>query len=602
MRKAHFLNPTTKVTRPHRIIFFDTETNQTQLINDETLHTLKLGVAQLYDYQRSEGMIFREEHLIETTEGFWNWLDTCCWQGKTTYLVAHNIVFDLSVMGGFKRLAEIGWTLDSFYSKSMISIFRWSKGKCDLIGLDNGNFFRGKLAKWGEVVGVSKLVVDFDTVTVDDLLTYCRRDVSIMVHLWETWLSFLDEHKCGAFKPTVASTAFNAWRFRSVSARVHIHDDQSVIELERAAYRGARTECLWVGERDDGPFYYLDVNNMYGYVMQEYTFPTFLVGTSVENDLYQLAYKLTRYDVIAEVEIEIDEPWFPQMNGAFTCYPVGRFTTTLTTPELKLCIDKGWLLSVGRIACYRSSKLFADYVHEFRAIRLEYERQGMDGYAKICKLLVNSLYGKFGQRGFKQELIGECPPRVVKREEVYDLKNEQHYDYVYLAGRIYREWREGESHNSFPAICAHVTAYARLFLYSLVRSVPQEHAFYMDTDSLIVDGVGYNSLKSYVDPDTLGMLKVEVKSPYLIIYAPKDYKMEGRSKRKGIKHDAEEIEPGTFRQTQWMGLPGIIRDGISEGFKTKEVTKHQKRVIHSGEVLLSGYVLPFRFSEPQPPS
>ena len=596
MRKAHFLNPTTKETRPQRIIFFDTETNQTLLGENETLHILKMGVAQLYDYSRSDGMTFREEHLIETIEGFWSWVDGCCWQGKTTYLVAHNIVFDLSVVGGFKRLAEIGWTLDSFYSKSMISIFRWSKDRCNLIGLDNGNFFRGKLEKWGKLVGLPKLEVDFETVSDRKLLAYCRRDVQIMVRSWLVWLDFLDKHKCGAFKPTIASTALNAWRFRFDDAIVHIHDDETVIELERQAYRGARTECLWVGSRDDGPFYYLDVNNMYGYIMQEYSFPTYLVGMSDNNDPYQLAYKLARYDVIAEVEVEIDEPWFPQTKGPFTCYPVGRFQTVLTTPELKLCIDKGWIRSVGRISCYRSSKLFEDYVHEFRQIRLEYEREGQEGYAKICKLLVNSLYGKFGQRGFKQELIGECPPHVVKREEVYDVKHDKHYDYIFIAGHIYREWREGESHNSFPAICAHVTAYARLHLYSLVRSVPQRHVYYMDTDSLIVDEIGYKALKLLIHPHDLGMLKVEVVSPYLIIYAPKDYKMEGRSKRKGIKPDAVEIEPGVFEQTQWMGLPGIIRDGINEGFKTKEITKHQKRLIRSGEVLPSGVIVPFRFA------
>ena len=72
-------------------------------------------------------MTFREEHLITEPGDFWKWVDRRCWTGRTTYLVAHNIVFDLNVVGGFKRLADLDWTLDSFYSKSMISIFRWSK-------------------------------------------------------------------------------------------------------------------------------------------------------------------------------------------------------------------------------------------------------------------------------------------------------------------------------------------------------------------------------------------------------------------------------------------------------------------------------------------
>jgi len=320
----------------------------------------------------------------------------------------------------------------------------------------------------------------------------------------------------------------------------------------------------------------------------------------VENSsLDDLIYKLARYDVIAQVTIDIDEPWFPQLSSGFTCYPVGIFETTLTTPELKLCIEKGWIRSVGMVACYRANDLFADYVDEFRRIRQDYEDRGLDGFAKTCKLFINSLYGKFGQRGFNQELVGSCDSSIVKREEVYDVKHDTHYDYIYLAGHIYREWRAGESHNSFPAICAHVTAYARLHLYGLVRSVPKDHVYYMDTDSLIVDQEGHDALLEFIRPHVLGMLKIEVVSPWLTIYAPKDYKMEGRLKTKGIKPNAVEVEPGVFAQTQFMRLQGLIREGITEGFITKEITKTQKRIIHSGEVSPSGWVAPFRFAEPQ---
>lgn len=600
LRKAHLLRPTKKVTRPQRVIFFDTETNQVKLGDNETLHTLKLGIAQLYSFSSASGMTFREEHRIQSVEGFWSWVDKNCWNGKTTHIVAHNIVFDLAVLGGFKSLADLGWKLESYYSKSMVSIFRWRKGRQRLEGLDNGNFFRGKLETWGSVVGLPKMDVDFTTVSEADLLTYCRRDVSIMVRLWETWLSFLDEHECGAFKPTVASTAFNAWRYRFMPSGVYIHNVRSVIELERRSYRGARTECLWVGSRDDGPFYYLDVNNMYGYIMQRYTFPSYLVGSSDNLDFYRLAYKLKRYDVIANVRIEVDEPWFPQTENGFTCYPLGTFDAVLTTPELKLCIRKGWLRGVGRTAWYRSLPMFSDYVQEFNQIRHNYEAQDLDGYAKICKLLVNSLYGKFGQKGFKQEIVGECDPGVMKREEVFDVEANRFFDQVYLGGRVYREWREGESYNSFPAICAHVTAYARLYLYGLIRLVADGHAYYMDTDSLIVDRRGYRSLKPYIKPQVLGSLKVEVKSPWLTIHAPKDYAMAGRSKIKGVRKGSQELEPGVFAHTQFMRLQGLIREGMTLGIRSKEGTKTQRREIHSGEVLETGWVLPFRFGLPQP--
>ena len=381
---------------------------------------------------------------------------------------------------------------------------------------------------------------------------------------------------------------------------VHIHIDEKALRLERESYKGGRTECLWVGERNDGPFYYLDVNNMYGYILATEKFPAGLYNYSDHVSLYRLAYKLERHAVVADVTIEVDEPWFPYKIEGRTCYPVGRFRTTLTTPELKLCIDRGWMVEVHSMAWYREEKLFSDYVITFNKLRRDYERQGNKGFAKICKLLVNGLYGKFGQRSLKIEQIGECDPSIVKRERVYDVETDEVFDQVYLAGFIYRERKEGESFHSFPAIAAHVTAYARLFLYSLANSVSDYHVFYMDTDSLVVDETGFKQLQNKIAPGVLGALKIEQTSPWLKINAPKDYSMQGRFKLKGVSPTAERLSEGVYKQTHWLKLAGLIREGLTEGYITKEIVKHQLRIIHSGVVLPSGWVQPFHLPLPQP--
>lgn len=600
LRPPHMLNPTVSNTRPRRIIFFDTETNQTDLEDGKTLHTIKLGVAR-YCYYTRDGQFKRGEELVFRSEGeFWQWVDMNKLSEHKTYVVAHNLVFDLSVLDGFKELAILGWELTSFYSKSYISIFRWRKGKHRLIGLDNGNFFAGKLEKWGEVFDLPKMEVDFETVNDEDLLNYCRRDVDIMIECWRSWLTFLDEHDCGAFKPTVASTAFNAWRYKSDDALIHVHSDEEVLALERDAYRGGRVECLWVGHREDGQFYYLDVNGMYAFIMQKYSYPAGLYGYSENLDLYHLAYKLERYDVIARVIIQPTVPYFPIVYDRHTCYPLGRFETVLTTPELKLCIREGWLKEVKEMSWYRTARLFRDHVNFFHALRLRYEREGLEGYARISKLLNNALYGKLGQRGFKQEIIGECEPHILRREEGYNIDLDYYYTQLFIGGKIYREWKEGESYHSLPAIPAHVTAYARLYLYNLVNMIEYKHVYYMDTDSLIVDQIGYDRLRQYVKPDVLGYLKVERSSPWLTVNAPKDYQMEGRAKIKGISKDAVRVGVNTYSQTHWLKLPGLMQEGIDHGYMTKTVEKTLKRIIYSGLVSQSGWITPFVLPQFQP--
>lgn len=599
-RIAHKLEQTVGMGRPRRIVFFDTETKWKVGKDGRTVHTLRLGVAKFYELSREGSLSLRQRLTFTDPNEFVLWLDAICKKKSTTYIIAHNLVFDLSVCGLFYQLNLLGWKLDNFYSKGMVSIFHWKDGERRLKGLDNGNFFRGTLDSWGKVLGYDKLPIRFNQSTDSELTAYCERDVDIMVRLWQTWLAFLDSHDCGSFKPTVSSTAFNTWRHRFMTETVHIHIHEEAIRLERESYRGGRTECLWVGSRSDGPFYYLDVNNMYGYILATKPFPAGLYNYSDHVSLYGLAYKLERHAVIADVTIDIDEPWFPYKIDGRTCYPVGRFRTTLTTPELKLCIDRGWMVEAHSIAWYREEKLFTDYVETFNVLRHDYERQGDKGFAKICKLLVNGLYGKFGQRSLKIERIGECDPSIVKRERVYDEVRDTIFDQVYLAGFIYRELKEGESFHSFPGIASHVTAYARLHLFGLTRDVEKSHVYYMDTDSLVVDQLGYEALKDKIIPGKLGALKIEQQSPWLKIHAPKDYSMEGRFKLKGISPSAEKLSEGVYRQTHWLKLAGLIREGITEGYITKEVVKHQLRVIHSGVVQPGGWVQPFHLPLPQP--
>lgn len=593
-RQPHVLERTSSEDRPRRIVFFDTETRWQTTDDKVTRHELRLGFARLCELTPAGALKPKRELSFTTSGEFIDWLDAMCKPKSTVHLVAHNLPFDLSVVGAFVRLAQLGWKLQSFYTKGMVSIFRWQHGERRILGLDNGNFFGGKLADWGELVGLPKLEIDLQDATDAELEPYCRRDVEVLQRLWELWLGFLDEHQCGSFKPTVSSTAFNTWRHRFMADKVHIHVVERALQLERDAYSGGRAECLWVGRREDGPYYYLDVNNMYGWVLSTCEMPTGIWGSSVDIDPWRLAYKLERYAVIARVTIAPTEPWFPQKQGIFTFYPVGLFSAVLTTPELKLAVDRGWLVDVESCAWYSKAVLFGEYTQEFTRQRRRYERDGNQGMARICKLLVNGLYGKFGQRGLSIERVGDCDPTDVRAEEVYDAETGEHFRQIWLGGGIWRERKTGESWNSFPGIAAHVTAYARLRLYELLRRVPQGHAFYMDTDSLIVDQVGYDALSKLVNPQQLGMLKVELSSDWLEIHAPKDYAMAGREKRKGIRADALQLGPATFQQTSWLKLPGLIQAGVTEGYLTKETRKTLRREVHSGTVRPDGWIAPFQ--------
>jgi hypothetical protein len=166
-----------------------------------------------------------------------------------------------------------------------------------------------------------------------------------------------------------------------------------------------------------------------------------------------------------------------------------------------------------------------------------------------------------------------------------------------LAGKVFRESRQGESFHSFPAIAAHVTAYARLYMGELLFSLPRHHVFYMDTDSFIVDQTGLSKIEALLDDTVLGKLKIEHESPWLTINAPKDYAMLEATKTKGISKNAEQLSANRYRQEQWVRLAGMLALGDVSSYLVRTVDKEQRRIIYSGEVLRSGWVRPFTLEE-----
>jgi len=592
-RTPHTLKPTVGNGRPGSVIWFDTETRAHKLKNGDVRHTLRLGVAEHWRRFKRRGYVKQSELEFDDIDTFWSWLDRCCRNKTTTYLVSHNIVFDIAIVHAFVELARSGWKLQSFYSKATTSIFRWKMGERRLVAIDNMNLFQGKLEKWGDLFGYPKGHVDFDTVGDAELLTYCHRDVEIMVRSWMEWIKFLDTHELGNFKVTIGSTALSAWRHRFMTARVWIHNDAKALGLERESYHGGRTECFWVGSRNDGPFYYLDVNNMYGYVMARYPYPAGIWQTVDDPEPGRLLRKLDKQAVIARVKICVDEPVFPMGNGQHFYYPVGEFVTTLTTPELILAITKGWFREVYSMAWYRQNFLFSDYINYFHGLRQEYEAAGNTGYAQISKMLNNSLYGKFGQLGYDQKRVGDAKPEETWSQLVIDAKTHEVYRMFALGGGVYEERKAGEAANSFPAIAAHATAYARLYLWHLIRSAGRHHAFYCDTDSIIVDQAGYDNLSYLLDPHRLGYLKVEHVSKGLTINAPKDYKMDERIRIKGVTRSADYLDDHTVIQEKWQRLGGQIQAGSTNDYLVGHIKKSLQRTIHSGEVSPSGWIQPY---------
>ena len=150
-------------------------------------------------------------------------------------------------------MTKRGYTLHYPYVKGCVAIVPSSKDKRKLIGIDAMNMFSGKLSSWGEQLGIAKQVVDFTTDDDATLMEYCRNDTLILLRLWQRWLTFREENRCGAWASTAAATAFNCWRHSHYTHKVYVHGFKPLNRMERDGYYGGRTDCYRYGIQRGGP-------------------------------------------------------------------------------------------------------------------------------------------------------------------------------------------------------------------------------------------------------------------------------------------------------------------------------------------------------------
>jgi len=295
--------------------------------------------------------------------------------------------------------------------------------------------------------------------------------------------------------------------------------------------------------------------------------------------------------VVAKVLIETDEPAYA-VNRKRTIFPVGRFWATLTTPELKYAIEHEHLVKVEQAVIYEQADIFSSYVDRFYKLRMEFKSAGVAEYVELCKKMLNSLYGKFGQKAEIWRKIGDCPNEADRIEVLYIDGESRTSAIRYLLGEVFVLDGYKESFNSFPAIAAHVAAYGRLHLYNLMKLAGEGNYFYCDTDSLIINEAGLQNLGSELDNDRLGGLKVIETMDSLSIRGLKDYSIGDRETIKGIRKLAIKIADGVYEQELWPSFKGLLRRQHPDVYAIKKIRKVLNRKYTKGTVSPDGTIQP----------
>jgi len=596
MNRDYHLLKTTKVSKTIKnLVFYDTETSFKEVENNLIEHTLRLGWLCYCKYNKHKKLYKEYWYYFTKPEEFWQFLFNLQGTHNEYYIFSHNQHFDFSVINGWYFIDKYKMKVNKFIIDSNKFILEISYMDKTYIFVDTMNLCKFSIKEIGDSLNLKKLSVDFENASEEELKTYCKRDVEIIKEFIFSFFKFLKEHNYGTFKLTLASQAFEIYRHKFYKNNIYIHNKEPVIELERNSYRGGRNEAYYIGKVKCDEIYKLDVNSMYPYVMKNFKYPTKLLIYSTNEKLDDFKDNLSHYEAIAKCNITINKPAIG-VKSERLIFPIGTFDCYITKPEIEYVLKEGKINKVYEVAYYDSDNLFSDFVDELYNLRIKYKQEGNKIYELIAKLILNSLYGKFGEKRIEwiEDNIDIFPFTGII--DVANVESGEQFTYLVIGNNCLRKMREEESYNSFPAIASYITSYSRMYLWELIEKANKDNVYYVDTDSLFTNKEGYENLKPYINPTELGKLKLESVHKQLIIYGCKDYILDNEKKIKGIKPNAEWISDSEAIQEQFLKTLTLLRKGNLKNITLRKVLKQLSREYKKGVVTSSGVVLPFQFS------
>lgn len=466
------------------------------------------------------------------------------------YLAATNLSFDFQ--GIFYKEPEAMKIKPLFRGSDMITaeVYIYKDDYCDkyypgaykITFIDTMNYAPGlSVEKIGKILGIEKMEKPVnlghrpkDSGEWKYMIDYNMRDSELS----RRFIEFLFDsfERLGATpKKTIASTAMSLFKNKYLKEQFWRHSSDDLM-MQFESYYGGRTEAFCRGNIKD--YNYYDFNSLYPSVMME-SFPD--PGTMHKNNLNS-TYYIKRFDGCSKVDIycpKMEYPLLPYRTKEKVIFPYGNMTGVWTNAELRKAMDLGYIIKHIYWNIYFTENIFPfkDYVKDMYDKRLEYKSK-KDPMEIVVKLLMNSLYGKFGQRFMDRDNV---IPFTMDADAL------SKYDYIERIGDYIRVKQSYTEPSAFtiPIWASYVAAKGRLKLYD---AIIKHRPVYCDTDSIMTK----NTVE---DSKELGELKLEMNIKEGIIVKPKFYALQDSKDHEYVKIKGVSLRMNFLEFAGYMSFP-----------------------------------------------
>lgn len=455
-------------------------------------------------------------------------------KNKVKYIFAHNLNFDFQFLN-WKILTEEYDLVRLSINPTVI----YFKHKCldhRLKYIDTMNFFKTSLEK---LFPEEKVKVDFSgEVDFETLKKRCLVDVILTGRLVEKVSGI-----------SASDLSFKTFRYENPDTFIQIIETP----ISKASYFGGRVECFLNRTVVKNAYYY-DFNSLYPSVMLN-PIPVKYVRTLVNVNPKDLEafFRHENLFIFAHVNVDIPDCFIAplpfKLNGKLV-FPVGKFDVSLAMPELMI-LPEDYIRKVYAVELWSAKRVFSDFVKKYYELRKS-NPVNKDFY----KLILNSLYGKFGQKVRNHEVKSVIELGVESGFYHVSIMDMGKKDYYVFGDRAFNV-KIMDRHKYNVAVSSAITSYGRAKLYVKMMEILDKgyEVYYCDTDSIITNAVLETS-------NQLGELKLEGKG-YFLGFKSKCYIFENTLKFKGAKNvRIEDLSPELETITVGFSSFATLRNGL----------------------------------------
>nr|YP_010146944.1 hypothetical protein K4014_mgp23 [Cyclocybe aegerita]QQP21453.1 hypothetical protein [Cyclocybe aegerita] len=419
--------------------------------------------------------------------------------------------------------------------------------------------------------------------------------------------------------PTLPSLTFAIFKSKYLKEdEVHMLSGQIAKDIRKGYTGGSVDMYIPLIEKDSKIFIY-DINSLFPSQMFLYKFPvgtpTFFTGDITKIPSYNSEEKpfgffYCKITAPNYLEHPIIQTHFKTNEGIRTVSPLGAWEDMIFSEEMYNAMKIGYKFEILWGYTFESDNIFSEIISDLYKIRLEYSKSDPMNY--IAKILMNSLYGRFGMDDnftysdimdkkdyFKYE-------KLDKNNSILDVTELNNNKFLVTSKNPKVELdtildNGTENHYINIGIASAITAYSRIHM-SKFKNNSNYKLFYTDTDSIYISKELPEEL---VSSTILGKMKLEGICVDAVFLAPKVYgykdingkttiKVKGLSKEGIDKLSLDDLKQLLVKdskiesdQKKWYRS---ITDGnisVLNQIYTLKVTGNKRRLIYKNDILIN---------------